>query len=143
MTDVGFDTYRLSYAEKTGGHYAGVKNELPNIGNPNTCKSYCISTIGCTNWWYDSNGKCYISSEPAGNFISTPSSPNDTSGKIANSILPNAGMIAFWALISFFFLLLIFWLFTSKNGVMALTGKIAYYHGGKFNTFQKLDARVI
>ena len=143
MTDVGVDTYRLSYAEKTGGRYQGSKNEIPNIGNVSACRDTCISTIGCQSWYYDNNTRCFISGENPGNFLETPSFPNHTAGKVANSRMPDPGLIAFWALLAFFLLLIFIWLTTSRKGVMALTGKIPYYNGNKFHTFQPLDKVVL
>lgn len=143
MTDVGMDTYRLSYAEKTGAHYSGAQNEIANIGSLDVCRDECISTVGCKSWYYNSSGQCFISAENPNFLIETPSFPNDTAGKVADSYLPNTGLIAFWALLAFLLLLVLLWSTTSHNGVMALTGKIAYYHNGKFNTFQRLDAKIL
>lgn len=143
MTNVGVDTYRLSFAEKTGGNYQGATNEIPNIGNVSSCRNTCISTIGCQSWLFDSNGRCFVSAENPGAFLDTPSFPNNTSGKVANARLINASLFTFWTLVSFFIFIMFLWLTTSRGGVMALTGKIPYYRGGRFHTFQPLDARIL
>ena len=145
MTNVGVDTYRLSYAEKTGGNYQGLqfKNKIANISNTSSCRDNCISSIGCQTWLYNSNNECYISYNDPGEFIETPSFPNNTSGIVTNSRLPDPVLTAFWAMFTFFILLLLFWLSIKKGGVVALTGKVPYFKDGKFHTFVPLDKLIL
>lgn len=141
MTSHGFDSSRVSLDERTGGAYSGQSRPIISLGNlgVDSCRQFCVSTLGCQSWNYTQNGICNVSRVNPGNFVKTPNTPGSTAGKVEDRPLVDAWWVAFWAMMAYLLLVFIVWGSFSMGGQTALASKVPYVDNGRIFSLEGLD----